>query len=202
MKSAGITHQLDSQNLKGIIYFIVYCCRNDLVWQETKCNPTQSNEKTSSNGVSPGRQHTEDGVNFLVILGWRIEPFSRFRIWAHLLTRCRQSTHMWPRVSHFLKECHHIGQWKARQMLRILHIPEDEDICERVRSHMSRRNRFECGFGFGLILFFAWRMSCLRIELLRATTLWREAGSASWGELCVWHILNGQHLSITLPPMS
>ena len=46
------TYRFDSQNLKGIVYLIIYLCSGDLVCQQTKHSPTQDNEKTSAEKVS------------------------------------------------------------------------------------------------------------------------------------------------------
>jgi len=46
------TYGFDSQNLKGIIYLIIYFCSGDLVCQQTKRNPTQDNKKASAKKVS------------------------------------------------------------------------------------------------------------------------------------------------------
>ncbi len=46
------TYRFDSQNLKGIVYLIIYLCSGDLVCQQTEHNPTQDNEKASAERVS------------------------------------------------------------------------------------------------------------------------------------------------------
>ena len=35
------THRLDSQNLEGVVYLIIYLCGGNLVRQQTEYNPTQ-----------------------------------------------------------------------------------------------------------------------------------------------------------------
>lgn len=42
------TYRFNSQNLKGIVYLIIYLCSGDLVCQQTKHNPTQDYEKASA----------------------------------------------------------------------------------------------------------------------------------------------------------
>lgn len=46
------TYRFDSQNLKGIVYLIIYLCSGGLVCQQTKRNPTQDDEKASAERVS------------------------------------------------------------------------------------------------------------------------------------------------------
>jgi hypothetical protein len=46
------THRHDSQNLERVVYLIIYLCGGNLVRQQTKCDPTQGQEKVPADAVS------------------------------------------------------------------------------------------------------------------------------------------------------